>query len=114
MIPGSNKSDKPNNITGVDKVHKNCDFFNGSIVNGSRGPILYSFSLSSPPGHKIYILTRILFFKKVNKPVLSHITVYLEDDDLKPFDFRNETICLYCQLIKIKKLNLFWFDLKIK
>ena len=99
MIPGSNKSDKHNNITGVDKVHLKCDCINGSFVNGSRGSILYSFSLSSPPGHKIYITTRFLFFKKVNKSVLSHITFYLEDDNHKPFDFKNETICLTCQLI---------------
>ena len=53
LIPGSYKSDKPINITGIDKVHLKCDCINGSIVNGIKEPILYSFALSSPPGHKI-------------------------------------------------------------
>ena len=54
LIAGLYKSDRPINITGIDKIHLNCDCINGSIVNGTREPILYSFALSSPPGHKIY------------------------------------------------------------
>ena len=51
IVPGSYKSDKPINITGIDKVHLKCNCINGSIVNGCREPILYSFVFSSPPGH---------------------------------------------------------------
>ena len=101
LIAGSYKSDKPFNITGVDKIHLKCDCIQGSIVNGIREPILYSFALSSPPGHKIYKEPRVKLFKKVNKSVLSHITFYFEDDDYKPVDFHNETISFTCQLIKI-------------
>ena len=54
LIAGSYKSDKPINITGIDKVHLKCDCIQGSIINGVRESILYSFALSSPPGHKIY------------------------------------------------------------
>ena len=101
IIAGSYKSDKPINITGIDKIHLKCDCIQGSIVNGIREPILYSFALSSPPGHKIYKEPRIKLFKKVNKSVLSHITFYFEDDDYKPVDFHGETISFTCQLIKI-------------
>ena len=52
FIAGSYKSEKPINITGIDKIQLKCDCINGSIVNGTREPILYSFALSSPPGHK--------------------------------------------------------------
>ena len=64
ILPGSYKSDKPINITGIDKIHLKCVCINGSIVNGFREPILYSFALSSPPGHKIYKEPRIKLFKK--------------------------------------------------
>ena len=101
LIAGSYKSNKPINITGIDKVHLKCDCIQGSIVNGIREPILYSFALSSPPGHKIYKEPRVKLFKKVNKSVLSHITFYLEDDDYKPVDFHGETISFTCQLIRI-------------
>ena len=101
LIAGSYKSDRPINITGIDKIHLKCDCIQGSIVNGIREPILYSFALSSPPGHKIYKEPRVKLFKKINKSVLSHITFYFEDDDYKLVDFNNETISFTCQLIKI-------------
>ena len=101
LIAGSYKSDRPINITGIDKIHLKCDCVQGSIVNGKREPILFSFALSSPPGHKIYEEPRVKLFKKINKSVLSHITFYFEDDDYKPVDFHNETISFTCQLIKI-------------
>ena len=101
LIAGSYKSDKLINITGIDKIHLKCDCINGSIVNGVREPILYSFALSSPPGHKIYKEPRIKLFKKINKSVPSHIRFYFGDDDHRYVDFNNETISFICQLSKI-------------
>ena len=101
LIAGTYKSDRPISITGIDKVHLKCGCIQGSIVNGIREPILYSFALSSPPGHKIYKELRSKLFKKVNKSILSHLTFYLEDDDHKPVDFHNETVSFTCRLIRI-------------
>ena len=64
IIAGSYKSDRPINITGIDRIHLKCDCIQGSIVNGIRKPILYSFALSSPPGHKIYKEPRVKLFEK--------------------------------------------------
>ena len=102
LIARSYKSERPINITGVDKVFLKCDCVQGSIVNGVREPILYSFALDKAPGHKIYKEPRIKLFKKINKCVLSHITFYLEDDDHKPVHFHNETINFSCQLVQIQ------------
>ena len=101
LIAGSYKSNRHLNITGIDKIHLKCDCVQGSIVYGLREPILYSFVLSSPPGHKIYNEPRIKLFKRVNKPVLSHITYCLEGDDHRPVDFNGETISFTCQLAEI-------------
>ena len=101
LIAGLYKSERPINITGIDKVHLKSYCVDGSIVNGTREPILYSFALDQPPGHKIYKEPKVKLFKKINKRVLSHIIFYLEDDDYKPVDFNNEIISFTCQLIKI-------------
>ena len=101
LIPGSYKSDRPINFTGIDKIHLKCDCKQGSILNGIREPILYSFGLLSPPGYKMYNEPRVKLFKKINKSVLSHITFHFEDDDYKAVDFNGETISITCQLIKI-------------
>ena len=97
LITGSYTSDKPINITGIDKIHLKCDCIQGFIVNGIREPILYCFALSSPPGHRIYKESRIQLFKRINKSVLSHITFYFEDDDHNPVHFKGKTIRFTCQ-----------------
>ena len=74
VLPGKYKSGKSIDITGNDKVHKDCDCINGLIVNGIREPILYSLTLDKPPGRKILKEPRINFSKKINISVLFHIT----------------------------------------
>ena len=101
LIAGSYQSERPINITGIDKVQLKCDCIDGSIVNGVREPISYSFALDQPPGHKIYKKPKVKLFKKINKSILSHITFYFEDDDYKSVDFNNEIVLFTCQLIKI-------------
>ena len=44
---------------------------------------------------------RINLFEKLNKPVLSHTTFYVQNDDQKALDFNGETRSLTCELIKI-------------
>ena len=96
MIPGSYRSDIPNNTTGIDKNHLKSDCINGSNVNGMREPILYSFALGKPAGHKIYKEPRIKLFERIDKSVLSHIKFYLEDDNHKLVDFHGKTISFTC------------------
>ena len=67
LIAGSYKSDKPIKNTGVDRIHLKCDCIQGFIVNCIREPILYSFALSSPPGHKLYKEARVKLFNKINQ-----------------------------------------------
>ena len=72
-IPGTYKSDKPINNSGIDKVHLKNDCINGSIVNGFMEPILFSFGLTSRPGRKRFKEPTIKLFKEINKYVLSQI-----------------------------------------
>ena len=83
MTPATFKSDKAVNFSDYDKNPLKCYCINGSIVNGVRESEFFSFSVDQPPALKLYKKPRMKHFKKINKPVLSHITCYLEDDDRK-------------------------------
>ena len=61
---GTHISEKPVMITTTDKVHLKCDCVDGSIVNGIREQILFSFNLSAPPGYKIIKELNIILYKK--------------------------------------------------
>ena len=99
LIPGSYKSDKPINITQIDKLQKRCDFISGSILNSIREPILYSFALDKPPGHETNKEPRTKLLKKINHSVLSHMAFCLESDDHNSVEFIGETKSFSCQSI---------------
>ena len=101
LSPDTYKSEKPNNFTGIDKIHLMCDCTNGSNVNGVRESILFNFTLDKLPGHKIYKKPRIKHFKILKISVLYPITIFLEDYDHKSVDFNGETKSFTCQLVKV-------------
>ena len=98
---GTHKSEKPVMITTTDKVHLKCDCVDGSIVNGIREQILFSFNLSAPPGYKIIKEPNIILYKKINKTRLDSIQFFLEDNNHNPVDFNGETLTFTIQIIKI-------------
>ena len=100
-VEGTHISEKPVMITTTDKVHLKCDCVDGSIVNGIRDQILFSFNLSAPPGHKIIKEPNIVLYKKINKTRLDSIQFFLEDNNHNPVDFNGETLTFTIQIIKI-------------
>ena len=46
-------SEKIVNLSNTNKIHLKCDAINGSVVNGLRQPILYSFVLDNLPGKSV-------------------------------------------------------------
>ena len=99
--PGTHTSEKPVMITTTDKVHLKCDCVDGSIVNGIREQILFSFNLSAPPGYKIIKEPTTVLYKSINKTRLDIIQFFLEDSNHNPVDFNGETLTFTIQIIKI-------------
>ena len=94
-------SDKILILKTINKIHLKCDCFDGSIQDGVRQPILFTFVLDKPSGYKIFSEPETIHYKKINKPVLNTITFYLEDDNNKEVDFNQETLTFTLQMIKI-------------
>ena len=94
-------SQKIVNLGSTNKIHLKCDVIDGSVVNGLRQPILYSFVLDKKPGYKVFCEPETIHYKKINKSVLNTITFYLEDDNNKVVDFNGETLTFTIQMIKI-------------
>ena len=94
-------SQKIVNLSNTNKIHLKCDAINGSVVNGIRQTILYSFVLDKPSGYKVFCEPETIHYKKINKSVLNTITFYLEDDNNKEVNFNGETLTFTLQMIKI-------------
>ena len=78
-----------------------CDCINGSIQDGIRQPILFSFVLDKPSGYKVFSEPETIHYKKINKSVLNTITFFLEDDHNEEVNFNGETLTFTLQMIKI-------------
>ena len=98
-------SEKVINIMPINKIHLKCNCIDGSIVNGLREPILFSFNLDKPPGFKIFKEPKIILYKKLNTDKLSHIKFYLEDDNRNEVNFQGEVLTFTIQLIKSEKIK---------
>ena len=99
--PGLYTSDKVLNLNTVNKIHLKCDAIDGSVVDGSRQPILFSFVLDKPSGYKVFCEPETMHHRKINKSVLNTTTFYLEDDNNKEVDFNGETLTFTLKMIKI-------------
>ena len=93
-------SQKILNLGSTNKIHLKCDVIDGSVVNGLRQPILYSFLLDKKPGYKVFSETETIHYKKINKSVLNTITFYLEDDNNEEVNFNQETLTFTLQMVK--------------
>ena len=94
-------SQKIVNLNSTNKIHLKGDCIDGSVVNGIREPILFSFVLDKPSGYKLFCQPQTIHFKKINKSVLNTKTFYSEDDNNKVVDFKGETLTFTLQMIKI-------------
>ena len=94
-------SQKIVNLSNTNKIHLKCDVIDGSVVNGLRQSILYSFVLDKKPGYKVFSEPETIHYKKINKSVLNTITFYLEDENNEEVDFNHETLTFTLQMIKI-------------
>ena len=94
-------SQKIVNLSNTNKIDLKYDAIDGSVVNGVRQPILYSFVLDKPSGYKMFSEPETIHYKKINKSVLNTITFYLEDDNNEGVNFNQETLTFTLQMIKI-------------
>ena len=92
-------SQKIVNLSSTNKIHLKCDCIDGSIHDGLRQPILYSFVLDKLPGYKVFSEPETIHYKK--KSVLNTISFYLEDNDHEEVDFNGEALTFTLQIIKI-------------
>ena len=62
------------NLNTINKILLKCDCIDGSVQDGVRQPILFSFVLDKPSGYEVFCQPETIHYKKINKSVLNTIT----------------------------------------
>ena len=63
-IPGVYISNEILYLSSTNKIHLKCDCIVGSIQDGVRQPILFSFVLDKPSGYKVFCEPETIHYKK--------------------------------------------------
>ena len=66
-VPGVYITDKILNVNTTNKMHLKYDVIDGSIQDGIRQPLLYSFVLDKKPGYNVF--SNLRQFTKKNKQI---------------------------------------------
>ena len=93
-------SQKIVNLGSTNKIPLKCDCIDGSVVDGIRQPILYSFVLDELPGYKVFANQKHNTTKKYIS-VLNTLTFYLENHKNEKVNLNAETLTYSLQMIKI-------------
>ena len=57
-------SQKIVNLSSTNKIHLKANVIDGSVVDGVRQPLLYSFVLDKPSGYKLFCEPETIHYKK--------------------------------------------------
>jgi len=82
------------NIVSVNSILVNCNIIEGSYINSTQRPILYSFFPNVPPGYKLVEKPNSIVYLPVTMPVIDTVRVWLTDQDRRHLNTRGETITM--------------------
>jgi len=102
---GYHESPKIVDISPITSILVNVDIVNGSYLNGSRAPIIYTFAPAVGPGRKIIESPTIPMYLPVSQSELSSVRIWLTDQNQRPVNNRKETLTIRLSMREIKKRN---------
>lgn len=86
------------NINPINSVLVNCSAIEGSYLNGTQKPILYSFTPNVPPGFRIVEDIYSPVFLPVSDSNLDCIKIWLTDQNMNRINVRGEEITIRLEL----------------
>ena len=88
-------------ILKVNQIHVRCNIIEGSYLNGSRAPILYSFFPNVPVGYKVVEIANPSIYFPLSFTNIESIRVWLTDQDADPINLRNEVLSMWLHIREV-------------
>lgn len=88
------ESELPVNIMPVNMIRVECNIASGSYVNGAPTHTIFTFSPNVPPGYKMALSPRTVFFSRINTTTIDRLRISIVDQDGRPVDFGDELITI--------------------
>ena len=96
---GKYTSQKIVDIMGFSTINIHCNVISGVKDNGNNTDILYTFTLTEPPGYLINIIPTNILYQNVTKDRKEYIEFHIKDEHGRPIDFNGDVLNFTLNLI---------------
>ena len=84
---------------GFSTFNIHCNTISGVKDNGNDTDILYTFTLTEPPGYLINILPTNTLYRNVTKDRIEYIEFHIKVEHGRPIDFRGDVLGFNLHLV---------------
>ena len=96
---GKYTSKKFVDIMGFSTINIHCNVISGVKDNGINTDILYTFTLTEPPGYLINIIPTNIMYQNVTKDRIEYIEFHIKDEHGKPLAFNGDVLSFTLHLV---------------
>ena len=91
-------SQKIVDIMGFSTINIHCSVISGVNDNWNNTDILYTFTLTEPPGYLINIIPTNILYQNVTKGRIEYIEFHIKDEYGRPIDFNGDVLSFILHL----------------
>ena len=92
------------NIVNVTQLVFNCSLTESNFVNGRESPFLYNCGINVPVGYRLFRELTDISYKNLTTSQISHIRVWIVDQDGAPVNLRKDALTVTLSLRLIRKV----------
>ena len=92
-------SQKIVDIMGFSTINILCNVISGVKGNGNNTDILYTFTLTEPPGYLINIIKTNFLYQNVTKDRIEYIEFHIKDEHGRPIHFNGDLLSFTLHLV---------------
>ena len=96
---GKYTSQKIVDIMGFSTINIHCNVISGIKDNRNNRDILYTFTLTEPPGYLINNIPTNILYQNVTKDRIEYIEFYIKDEHGRPIAFNGDVISFTLHLV---------------
>ena len=89
---GKFTSQKIVDIMGFSTINIHCNVISGVKDNGNNTDILYTFTLTEPPGYLMIIIPTNILYQNITKDRIEYIEFHIKDEHGRPIDFNGDVL----------------------
>ena len=89
---GKSTSQKIVDFMGLSTINIHCNVISGVKDNGNNTDILYTFTLTEPPGYLINIIPTNTLYQNVTNDRIEYIEFHIKDEHGRPIEFNGDVL----------------------